>query len=78
MGKGGGWGRKPGPQGPRIGKRERWVQPERPHNSVAELTALTVEARRRGITYGQLAERIGEAERREIVTAYLTEKRQGE
>ena len=40
------------------------------------LTALTLEARRRGISYGRLVANTTEAKRKEIILAHCKEKRQ--
>lgn len=55
---------------PKIDRAELWFRPEPCRDTEEALTALALEARRRGITYGQLAGLTSGYERQEIVRAY--------
>ena len=55
---------------PEIERMGRWASPEPCRDTGEALTALALEARRRGITYGQLVGITSGYERRKIIRAY--------
>ncbi len=55
---------------PKIEGSKRWFSPEPSRDTGEALAALELEARRRGLTYGQLVELTSGFERQEIVEAY--------
>lgn len=58
----------------RVDQKERWFRPEPCWDTREALGALAVEARRRGITYGQLMGLTSGYERQEIIRAYRMER----
>lgn len=55
---------------PAVNRTKRWFTPEPCRDAEEVLTALELEARRRGLTYGQLIGLTSGYERQEIVEAY--------
>lgn len=55
---------------PSLNRSGRWFSPEPCRDAEEVLAALTLEARRRGLTYGQLVGITSGYERQEIVEAY--------
>ena len=55
---------------PTLNSSKRWFSPEPCRDTGEALTALELEARRRGLTYGQLVGLTSGYERQEIVEAY--------
>lgn len=59
---------------PKIDRAEWWFRPEPCRDTGEALTAMALEARRRGITYGQLAANTTPYEQQEIIRDYCKEK----
>lgn len=55
---------------PAVNRAKRWFAPEPCRDTEEVLTALELEARRRGLTYGQLIGLTSGHERQEIVEVY--------
>lgn len=55
---------------PALNRTRRWFSPEPCRDTEEALTAVELEARRRGLTYGQLVGLTSGYERQEIVQAY--------
>lgn len=55
---------------PTLNSSKRWFSPEPCRDTGEALTALELEARRRGLTYGQLVGLTSGYERQEIIQEY--------